>query len=273
MLTIALLAVITPEARQAAGIAYPWVQMTLAAHPHREFELNGYVHTPTPSLRPAARRPAARPAFVDSFIWFLSNRLLSRHQHSFPKSLLEGDLLEGDWFKSLHALVFSAHPELARCYIEAAESDASHIPPASVEECLVEPSAASPGIYAYNTHVESAAQKFYIGRSQNIEKRLAAHRNPAVIGVNSIVRAAKATTDPTEWTSGALVTFNGDTFNGDFSHVPIGVWSAVETSLIACHGSTMSPGKAQINIVDKCTLPRPRVSEEVLKTLYEEFTR
>jgi hypothetical protein len=63
-------------------IASPGIQSTLSTH--REFELH-------------------------------AGQLSSRYHHSFPKSLFDGDL-----FKSLHAIVFSAHPKLAQCYVDAA---------------------------------------------------------------------------------------------------------------------------------------------------------
>ena len=142
--------------------------------------------------------------------------------------------------------------------------DASYILPVLgwKERCLGEPPDASPGIYGCNTHAEAgkwgyargglqgskfgfpSGSEFYIGRSQNIKTHLVAHHSPVVVRVNSIVCAAKAITTLTDWMSGSLVTLDGN-----FSHVPISVWSAVETSLIACHGSTTSTGKAKINIV------------------------
>lgn len=224
---------ITPEGRKTADISYRWIQRTLASHHHGQFEING-------CAQPAYVFPAARSPCADTS--FLSDRLMSRRHHSFPKSLLEGDL-----FETLHAIMFSAHPELGQSYADAAAAAEGHIPPASIEACLEEPTD-RPGLYGFNTHAE-AGQKFYIGRSKDIKKRLAQHSNPSTVGVNSIVRAAK--TKATAWTTGALITFDDG-----YGHVPQGIWSALETSLIACHGSTTGPGQAQINIVDRCVYQR-----------------
>lgn len=49
--------------------------------------------------------------------------------------------------------MFSAHPELAQSYADAAAAE-GHIPPTSIEECLEEPTH-RPRIYGFNTHAET----------------------------------------------------------------------------------------------------------------------
>ena len=237
---------VTTQGAEAADIAYPWIQATLATH--YEFELQ-------------------------------AGQLSSRFHHSFPKSLLansDGDLFsfDGDLFKRLHAIIFSTHSDLAQCYVDAAQAK-DYIPPASIKRCLKKVEN-SPGIYAFNINTKDTqnfyintddTQKFYIGRSKDMQKRLSAHLDRKVPGVNAVIRAAKTTSTPTAWTRGAVVTLGSD-----FGHVPTGIWSAFETSLIACHGSTVKKtGQSQMNIVDICRLPRPRTTRGELESMFEDF--
>jgi hypothetical protein len=173
-------------------------------------------------------------------------------------------LLQGNRFESIHAIAFTLNPTLAKAYVDQSQRGEGFIPAETILDCLQSDKTLlrSCGIYGLQINTQATAP-LYIGRSVNISNRLREHVNKNSYGVNRFVRAAKSSSDSSQWTRGALISFP--------THPPPrAILAALETSVIACHGSAVvRPGQSQHNIVDRLFLPRPPI--ENLPTLYNQY--
>ena len=174
-------------------------------------------------------------------------------------------LLQGNRFESIHAIAFTLNPTLAKAYVDQSQRGEGFIPAETILDCLQSDKTLlrSCGIYGLQINTQATAP-LYIGRSVNISNRLKEHVNKNRYGVNRFVRAAKSSSDSSQWTRGALISFPP-------THPPPrAILAALETSVIACHGSAVvRPGQSQHNIVDQLFLPRPPIED--LPTLYNQY--
>ena len=210
----------------------------------------------------------------------LDGHLEMDHCNSFPRSLLSRSGDSGSKFKDLHAIVFSRNSKIASAYVEAAQQGSPHITTEQIAESLL-PLSSKPGLYGFSFRIDG---KYYIGRSLNVKRRVGQHINSITkgTGVNRFVRSA--TTSPDDWSKGAIIVFD--------DKVPTAILAAIETSLIACHGSTLPPQvsclsrarshagadrvacrQSQHNIVDGLCLPRPLIPDEELAVIYSKYKR
>lgn len=221
------------QAIEAAERAYPWIVRTLASYESFKSQDGRLIHLGT---------------------------------SSFPKALLRKNPSGQERFKILHSIAFSLNPKLADAYVSQAESDPgsgnSYIPTERLTACL-QPVTAKSGIYGFCWNQTSGT--FYIGRSKHIARRLGNHLSTTAglkrSGVNRFVRAAQESASyPLDWIRGSLISVQA----------PQAILSALETSVIACHGSAVvRPGQSQHNIVDQLFLPRPPIED--LPTLYNQY--
>jgi hypothetical protein len=199
----------------------------------------------------------------------------------FPRGFLVGNHLE-----RLCAIAFTANPTLGRVFEEAASAAGprKYITSQQLRTCLrsVQSSDNSnnrpaPGIYAFALDDVDSTRPFYIGRSVNVPRRLREHGSPSCPGVNRYVRAAKALGAP--FKQGWLVDLRNfedpaDAMSKDpTSSVPASCVVALETILIACHGSTRGESPSQHNIVDAMSgyLPFVPLGPEAVADIWSMF--
>ncbi|KAH8086364.1 hypothetical protein HD553DRAFT_323348 [Filobasidium floriforme] len=174
---------------------------------------------------------------------------------SFPEALLLIDHRRSlQLYEHLHAVAFSLNPKLGRAYSNLDPN--TYLTSTTLLDCGIE-AEEGPGIYTYSW---AKVPKNYIGKSVHPRKRLDEHRRGAAsTGVNRYVRYAKETWPVATWKTAVILVFPPD--------CPQGILSAMETSVIAVHGSTLPPSPAQLNIVDRLRLVRSPMSDVQLAQL------
>lgn len=220
---------VTSKAREQARMSFPWIARTLAQY--KEFALQRTLTDERLFLAGDCDFPAD---FLNTF----SNRAAPADARSDVTHL--GQISA---FEELHAIAFTANPRLGEIYQAAAEANTSeHIRHLTSEEIKssLGPVVPGPGIYAYSLGPYSPDKPFYVGRSNHVQRRLTDHvRRP---DVNRHVRKADLSCS----IKGTLVDLSQQSFRaGNLIDVPTSICSALETSLIACHGSTLGPSPAQ----------------------------